>query len=81
MALWLGYANDPLTLNRPVPTRAPGIAGLQPVAASSSPRSPVRPRAGRDRVPLVLLQDDDLSGGDPTMPTARSRASRSAISG
>jgi len=72
MALWLGYANDPLTLNRPGEDHArqgslvSNQVGGELVAAIGL--------FGRVQVaiavPLVLLQDDDLSGGDPTMPTA-----------
>jgi len=72
MALWLGYANDPLTLNRPGADHARQgslvsnqVGGELVAAIGLFGRAQVA-----IAVPLVLLQDDDLSGGDPTMPTA-----------
>ena len=72
MGLWLGYANDPLTLNRPGADHE-----RQGSLVSNQVGGELVGALGLfDRVqvgvavPLVLLQDDDLSSGDPTMPQA-----------
>ncbi len=72
LGLWLGYANDPLTLNRPgadherQASLVSNQVGGELVGALGL--------FGRVQVgiavPLVLLQNDDGASGDPTMPQA-----------
>ena len=72
IGLWLGYANDPLTLNRPGAdhARQGSLVSNQvggELVASIGLWGSLQLGVG---VPVVMLQDDDLSSGDPTMPTA-----------
>ncbi len=72
LGLWMGYANDPLTLNRPGADheRQGSLVSTQvggELMASIGLFGRVQVGVA---VPRVVLQDDDLSGGDPTMPTA-----------
>nr|MBA3454314.1 DUF4215 domain-containing protein [Deltaproteobacteria bacterium] len=72
IGLWLGYANDPLTLNRPGNDHeregslvSDQVGGELVGALGLFDRIQIGVA-----VPLVLMQDDDQSSGDPTMPTA-----------
>lgn len=74
LALWLGYANDPLTVYRQTPTGTHELAG-----------SLVKNQVGGELVgaiglferaqlgvvvPLIVAQTDDLAGASSSMPTA-----------
>jgi len=74
LALWLGYANDPLTVYRQTPSGDRELAGsLVKDQVSGELVGAVglfeRAQIGVI-VPLVVAQRDDLAGTSPTMPTA-----------
>jgi len=74
MALWLGYANDPLTISRTTPTtdrtREGSLVGNQFGGELVAAVGLFDHAQLALVVPLVLSQSDDISGSYPTMPTA-----------
>jgi uncharacterized repeat protein (TIGR01451 family)/MYXO-CTERM domain-containing protein len=74
LALWLGYANDPLTVYRETPTGGRELAGsLVKDQVSGELVGAIglfeHAQLGVS-VPLIVAQRDDLTAASPSMPTA-----------